>query len=63
MKNVRLLPVVIMAVAALLVLKTFGLVTHGGYVLTGPTIARAAGGGAAPAEPAAGDGGATRGQR
>lgn len=57
MKNVRLLPVVIMAVAALLVLKTFGLVTHGGYVLTGPTIARAAGGGAAPAEPAAGDGG------
>lgn len=57
MKNVRLLPVVIMAVAALLVLKTFGLVTHGGYVLTGPTIARASGGGAAPAEPAASDGG------
>lgn len=57
MKNVRLLPVVIMAVSALLVLKTFGLVTHGGYVLTGTTIARASGGGAAPAEPAAGDGG------
>lgn len=57
MKNVRLLPVVIMAVAALLVLKTFGLVTYGGYVLTGPTIARASGGGAAPAEPAAGEGG------
>lgn len=57
MKNVRLLPVVIMAVAALLVLKTFGLVTHGGYVLTGPTIARASGGGAAPAEAAPADGG------
>lgn len=33
MKNIRLLPVVVMAIAALLVLKTFGLVTNGGYVL------------------------------
>jgi flagellar motility protein MotE (MotC chaperone) len=32
-KNIRLLPVVVMAIAALLVLKTFGLVTNGGYVL------------------------------
>ena len=33
MKNIRLLPVVVMAIAALLVLKTFGLATNGGYVL------------------------------
>ena len=31
MTNIRLLPVVILAVAALLVLKTLGLVTNGGY--------------------------------
>ncbi|UXN68902.1 hypothetical protein N8A98_16860 [Devosia neptuniae] len=43
MKTVRLLPVVVMAVAALLVFKTIGLVTNGGYVLTGVTAARAAG--------------------
>lgn len=52
MKNIRLLPVVILAVAALLVLKTVGLVTNGGYALTGVTVARAAGG--APAAPAEG---------
>ncbi|MBJ3783930.1 MotE family protein [Devosia sediminis] len=45
MTNIRLLPVVIMAVAALLVLKTMGLVTNGGYVLTGVGVAQAAGGG------------------
>lgn len=53
MKSVRLLPVVVMAVAALLVFKTIGLVTNGGYVLAGVTSARAAGatgGDAAPAE-------------
>ncbi|QQR40286.1 MotE family protein [Devosia rhizoryzae] len=49
MKNIRLLPVVILAVAALLVLKTIGLVTDGGYVLTGVSVAEAAGGGAAAA--------------
>ncbi|NGP17951.1 MotE family protein [Devosia aurantiaca] len=54
MKNIRLLPVVIMAVAALLVLKTIGLVTDGGYVLTGVQVARAAGGGSAPAPAAEG---------
>ncbi|KFC69144.1 hypothetical protein FF80_01412 [Devosia sp. LC5] len=43
MKTVRLLPVVVMAVAALLVFKTIGLVTNGGYVLAGVTTARAAG--------------------
>jgi flagellar motility protein MotE (MotC chaperone) len=43
--NIRLLPVVIMAIAALLVLKTLGLVTDGGYVLTGVGTAQAAGGG------------------
>jgi flagellar motility protein MotE (MotC chaperone) len=43
--NIRLLPVVILAVAALLVLKTVGLVTNGGYVLGGVTPALAAGGG------------------
>lgn len=49
MTNIRLLPVVILAVAALLVLKTLGLATNGGYVLTGVSVAEAAGGGAAPA--------------
>lgn len=44
MTNIRLLPVVILAVAALLVLKTIGLVTNGGYVLTGVSQAQAAGG-------------------
>lgn len=44
MTNIRLLPVVILAVAALLVLKTVGLVTNGGYVLTGVSQAQAAGG-------------------
>lgn len=41
MKNIRLLPVVVLAVAALLVLKTLGLVTNGGYVLTGIGAAQA----------------------
>lgn len=49
MKNIRLLPVVVLAVAALLVLKTLGLVINGGYVLTGVGVAQAQdhGGGAA----------------
>lgn len=54
MKQVRLLPIVIAAGAALLVLKGFGIMTGGGYVLTGPTQVQAAGGGAAPKEAAAG---------
>jgi len=41
--NIRLLPVVVLAIAALLVLKTVGLVTNGGYVLGGVTAAQAAG--------------------
>ena len=45
MTNIRLLPVVILAITALLVLKTLGLVTNGGYVLTGVSTAQAAGGG------------------
>lgn len=45
MTSLRLLPVVILAVAALLVLKTIGLVSGGGYVLTGVQLAQAAGGG------------------
>lgn len=45
MNRIRLLPVVVLAIAALLVLKTLGLVTNGGYVLSGVTLARAAGGG------------------
>ena len=45
MNRIRLLPVVVLAIAALLVLKTMGLVTNGGYVLTGVGTARAAGGG------------------
>ena len=45
MTNIRLLPVVVFAIAALLVLKTVGLVTNGGYVLTGVRTVQAAGGG------------------
>ena len=44
MTNVRLLPIVIAAGAALLLLKSVGLVTDGGYVLTGTSTALAAGG-------------------
>lgn len=55
MKNIRLLPVVVMAIAALLVLKTIGLVTNGGYVLTGVSVARAAGGGTGEAAGTDGD--------
>lgn len=44
MKSVRLLPVVIFAALALLLFKGIGLVTNGGYILTGPTIVQAAGG-------------------
>jgi len=59
--NIRLLPVVILVISALLVLKTVGLVTNGGYVLTGVSLAQAAGGGgghgggSAPAETPPGD--------
>lgn len=45
MKSIRLLPVVIFAALALLVFKGIGLVTEGGYVLTGTDVALAAGGG------------------
>lgn len=45
MKNPRLLPVVIAATGALLLLKSIGLVTGGGYVLVGTGTASAAGGG------------------
>lgn len=68
MKSVRLLPVVILAAAALLLFKGIGIVTNGGYVLTGAATAEAAGaggghGGSAeggaivslPAEPTVGD--------
>lgn len=46
MKQVRLLPIVIAAGAALLLLKSLGVMTGGGYVLTGPAAVQAAGGGA-----------------
>lgn len=52
MKSIRLLPVVIAAALALLLFKGVGLLTTGGYVLTGTSVAVAAG--AAPAEPAEG---------
>ena len=39
MKSVRLLPVVIFAALALLLFKGIGLVTSGGYVLTGSATA------------------------
>jgi flagellar motility protein MotE (MotC chaperone) len=54
--RIRLLPVVILMVAALLVLKTVGLVTQGHYALSGATPALAAGGGGG--EAAGGHGGA-----
>ncbi len=41
MKSIRLLPIVVFAAFALLVLKTVGIVTDGGYVLTGANTARA----------------------
>jgi flagellar motility protein MotE (MotC chaperone) len=40
-KSVRLLPIVICAASALLAFKTVGLVTNGGYVLSGAAIANA----------------------
>ncbi|WP_423067565.1 MotE family protein [Devosia sp. CN2-171] len=52
MKTPRLLPVVIAAATALLLFKGFGLVTDGGYVLSGTTQAVAAGGGGEHAAPA-----------
>lgn len=45
MKPIRLLPVVIFAALALLVFKGIGLVTNGGYVLSGPTAVAAEEGG------------------
>lgn len=56
MKTVRLLPIVIFAAAALLVFKSIGLVTSGGYVLLGTTTVQAAGGGSSGGGEAAGDG-------
>lgn len=57
MNNIRLLPVVVLAIAALLVFKTIGLVTNGGYVLSGVQQAVAAGAAPAPAHGGAGGGG------
>ena len=52
-REVRLLPVVIAATCALLLLKGLGIMTSGGYVLTGPTQVAAAGEAAEPAAPEA----------
>lgn len=41
MTRIRLLPLVVVAISLLLVLKTLGLVFHGGYVLTGVRPAQA----------------------
>jgi len=40
-KSLRLIPVVVVAVAAVLLLKTIGLISNGGYVLGGVTLAQA----------------------
>jgi flagellar motility protein MotE (MotC chaperone) len=56
MKTPRLLPVVIAAATALLLFKGIGLVTTGGYVLTGAGSAMAAGGSGHAAPAAAGGG-------
>ncbi|HEY8575502.1 MAG TPA: hypothetical protein VIL88_04095 [Devosia sp.] len=45
MNRVRLLPIVVLAIASLLVLKTVGLATNGGYLFAGVSPAMAAGGG------------------
>jgi flagellar motility protein MotE (MotC chaperone) len=45
--KVRLLPVVIVSISALLVFKTLGLMTSGSYILSGVSEASAAGGGSA----------------
>jgi flagellar motility protein MotE (MotC chaperone) len=42
-RNLRLIPLVVLAAASLLALKTMGLVFDGGYALTGSQAARAAG--------------------
>ncbi len=55
MRQLRLLPVLMAAAIALLVLKTIGIVTEGGYVLTGVDTVLAAGGGGG-AKPAAAEG-------
>ncbi|MBN9348454.1 MAG: hypothetical protein J0I48_20000 [Devosia sp.] len=57
MKSVRLLPVVIFAALALLLFKGVGLVTNGGYVLTGTDTVLAAGGSSGGGEAAATQGG------
>ncbi|MDB5614597.1 MAG: hypothetical protein JWQ22_2250 [Devosia sp.] len=43
MNKIRLLPVLLLAITALLVLKTLGLIANGGYVLTGVGVAQASG--------------------
>ncbi len=53
MREVRLLPVVIAATCALLLLKGLGIMTGGGYVLTGPSPVEAAGEAEEIAEPEA----------
>ncbi|RYE59504.1 MAG: hypothetical protein EOP20_04750, partial [Hyphomicrobiales bacterium] len=58
MNRIRLLPVVILVVAALLVLKTVGLVTQGHYALSGVSPALAAGGGGGEAAAGGHGGGA-----
>lgn len=55
MKSIRLLPIVVFASLALLAFKTIGLVTSGGYVLTGTTEVAAAGGGGGHSAPAEGE--------
>ena len=54
MTTIRLLPVVVLAIGALLAFKTMGLVTNGSYVLTGARQAQASGA-AAPAGGAEGE--------
>lgn len=51
MRSVRLLPIVIFAALALLIFKGVGLVTNGGYVLTGPAAVVAEEGGGEPDMP------------
>lgn len=53
MNRVRLLPVVVIAASALLMLKTFGIVSGQGYILGGVSAAQAAGGGHVTEEAAA----------
>lgn len=62
MKSVRLLPIVVFATSALLILKVIGLATQGGYVLLGTSMAQAQTQQVQPGSSQSGQGGAAGAQ-